>query len=326
MSNLSPPEPDAARLDEVPTGPPAVGMTTRVVRGSLWALGGGGVTLAASVVSTPFVIRLLGAEAYGALALVNVVIGYMAFADVGMGMASTRFGAGAHARGRGETDGDEGEAAVVWTALWLAALTSAVAVVIVFFAAAPLVERVFRLPASLQHPAVVSLRLAAAGFFLRSLAGVLNTPQLVRLRLDLSAYINAGVALAQSLLVPAVLFLGGGLVGAVAVMAGAAATTALANALVGARLLPRLRARPRFDPLLARQLARFGAPVVLSTVAALVLTHAEKLFLTRFASVKALAHYSVAYTLASLLLLVPTALNQTLLPAFSQLQGEQARE
>src|SRR2546429_9020696 len=94
----------------------STGLTSKVVRGSAWSVGGQGVTLLASLVATPFVIRLLGPEGYGVLALINVLIGYLAFTDLGMGTASTRFGADAHAR---DDDGDA-EAAVIWTSLWLA--------------------------------------------------------------------------------------------------------------------------------------------------------------------------------------------------------------
>jgi hypothetical protein len=68
------------------------GMTRRVVGGSLWSAGGQGVTLLASLVATPFVLRLLGAEGYGVLALINVLIGYLAFTGIGVGAASTGFG------------------------------------------------------------------------------------------------------------------------------------------------------------------------------------------------------------------------------------------
>src|SRR5574341_1397091 len=69
---------------------PVVGMTTRVVRGGLWSLGGQGMTILASVIATPFIIRLLGSESYGVLSLINIVMGYLTFSDVGMGQASTR--------------------------------------------------------------------------------------------------------------------------------------------------------------------------------------------------------------------------------------------
>src|SRR5262252_5549170 len=82
----------------------ADGMTTRVVRGSLWTLSGQGVTILASLIATPFVIRLLGTELFGVLSLINVLIGYISFADLGMTTASTRFAGQAFARNdeRGE--------------------------------------------------------------------------------------------------------------------------------------------------------------------------------------------------------------------------------
>src|SRR5712691_4239192 len=107
---------NAAELDSSVHAPNPLnhtaGMTTRVVRGSFWILGGQGVTMLASLIATPFVIRWLGTEAYGVLALINVLVGYLAFADLGMGTASTRFGADAHAR-----NDNEGETTVIWTSL-----------------------------------------------------------------------------------------------------------------------------------------------------------------------------------------------------------------
>src|SRR5450755_1947930 len=96
---------------------PGSGLTSRVVHGSFLNLGGQGVTMLATLVATPFVIRLLGAPGYGVLALVHVLLGYLSVADMGMGTASTRFGSAAHARGD-----DEGEAAAIWSSLAIAAV------------------------------------------------------------------------------------------------------------------------------------------------------------------------------------------------------------
>src|SRR5882757_6872367 len=96
---------------------PGHGLTSRVVHGSLLNLIGQGVTMLATLAATPFVIRLLGPPGYGVLALVHVLIGYLSFADMGMGTASTRFGSVAHAQGN-----DQGEATAIWSALALAAV------------------------------------------------------------------------------------------------------------------------------------------------------------------------------------------------------------
>src|SRR5881397_1462832 len=84
-------------LDEAlsPIVKPPAGLTSRVVRGSLWNLSGQAVALAATLIATPITIHFLGTEAYGVLALLNILIGYLSFADLGMGTASTRFGADA---------------------------------------------------------------------------------------------------------------------------------------------------------------------------------------------------------------------------------------
>ena len=92
-----------------PQGP---GLTTRIARGTLWSLGGQGVTLIASFLATPFVIRFLGSEGYGVLSLINVLVGYLSFADMGMGSASTRFGSEAQARGDQQAGPDVGIAQV----------------------------------------------------------------------------------------------------------------------------------------------------------------------------------------------------------------------
>jgi O-antigen/teichoic acid export membrane protein len=301
--------------DEAPDvlPPSPRGLTTRVVHGSFLNLGGQAVTMVATLVATPFVIRLLGPASYGVLALIHVLIGYLSVADLGMGTASTRFGSLAHARGD-----DEGEAAAIWSALLLAAIPAVTVAMLLVIGARPLVERGLRLPAYLHAPAIVAVRLAAFGFVARAIGGVLNTPAVVRLRMDLVVLVTAGTSTAQVILIPIVLFLGAGLTGAVMVVAGAGVAATLLYAIVGVRLLPRLR-RPHVSRALIRSLARFGAGLVISTTAAIVLSNIEKLLLPRYASVQALAFYSVAFTLGALLTQLPVAMLQSLMPAFAHL-------
>lgn len=304
----APPSPDTSV-------PPARGLTSRVVQGSALNLAGQGVTMLATLLAAPLVIRLLGAAGYGLLALMNVLIGYLSFAALGMGTASTRFAAAAHAR-----HDDRGEAATIWSALLLSLVPATTVSLILVVAARPLVVHALRLPLSLQETAVIAVRIAALGFVVRAVSGVMNTPALVRLRIDLVVLITYGTATAQIVLVPLVVFLGGGVTGAVAVGAGAAAAAALLHSIAGMRLLPALR-RPHVSAELMKRLARFGSALVVSTIAETVLFHSEKLLLPRFASVEALAYYSVAFTLAYLLTQLPTATVQSLVPALSRLHA-----
>jgi O-antigen/teichoic acid export membrane protein len=292
-----------------------IGMTSRVVRGSLWVLGGQGIAMLAALLATPFVIRLLGAEQYGLLALSNVLFTYLAFADMGMGIASTRFGADAHAR-----KDDRSEILAIWTSLAIASVPALLIALSLALGARVLVGEILRLPPHLHETAVVVVRLTALGFFARAIAGVLNTPQVVRLRMDLMTLITTGTSVIQIVLVPIVVFLGGGLIGAVAVIAGTSILAAILHATVSSRLLPGML-RPVVSRELFKPIMRFGSALVASSLAAVLLAHGEKLLLTRYASVTAFAHYTVAFTLALMVTLAPAAMGQSLLPAFSQIQS-----
>ena len=303
---------DASQVG-APEGVRPAGVTTRVVRGALWSLSGQIATTVALFVTTPLVIRRLGADAYGVLALVNLLVGYLSFSDVGMGEASTRFAARAHQRGD-----LRGEAAVVWTTLAIAVVPTIAGAAALAIGANTLAARVFHLPPALQASGTTAFRIAALGFAARSLGGVLNTPQLVRLRFASLMIINSGMTVVQIALVPIVLAAGGGLTGAGWVMTGAALAMAIAHAMVGWALLPQLT-RPSFDRPLVATMMRFGGAVAASAFMYIALASGEKLMLTWFGSVKDLAHYSVAMSLAGLVSMAPAALGQALTPAFARL-------
>src|SRR5262249_33234252 len=160
------------------------------------------------------------------------------------------------------------EIAIIWTSVGITCVPASLAALALAVFAGPLATQVMRLPAALQDEAVFGLRLAAVGFVARSISGVLNTPQLVRLRMDLSTWITAGMAIVQHCLVIAMLVLGGGFAGSVAVVMSICIATALVNAVVSRRLLPRLY-HVVLDRALIAPLLRFGVGVVLSSLAAM---------------------------------------------------------
>jgi O-antigen/teichoic acid export membrane protein len=85
-------------------------------------------------------------------------------------------------------------------------------------------------------------------------------------------------------------------------------------------LLPEVtRPAPRRD--LFTPMLRFGVALVVSAFVITLLTQTEKLFLARFDSARAVAYYAVAYTLATIVAIIPRAVKGALFPAFSQLEG-----
>lgn len=299
-----------------PSSHPVAVSGERVVGASLWGLGWQSTTLLASLVTTPFVLRLLGPASYGVLALVNVLVGYASVGELGMSQASTKFGAEAYSRGD-----RTGEAGVIWTALIVLLAPTAAGAGALFVASGWLADHVLHVPPSLRPDTVWALRFAALAFVARAFSGVLSTPHLVRLRLDLAAGITNAGAILQILTVPLILWwLDTGLVGAVAVIAAFALVTAAAQGSVACRFVPELT-RPQFVRNLLRPILHYGTSTTAMLAVAMVLTHAEKFLIAGLLSTEALAYYAVAFALARLLMLVPASIGQVLLPAFAQLQA-----
>ncbi|MBK9174074.1 MAG: flippase [Blastocatellia bacterium] len=306
------PEPLEAKADRMP--PSTAGMTTKVVKGSLWTLAGQVAPLGVSLVTTPFTIRLLGAEGYGVLILVGLIPTYLGFADFGMSMASTKFGSEAYAEGDEEKEGR-----IVRTAALIALMTSVpVAALLIFFAGQ--IIGLFNVPPELSSDAVLALRLASITFVINFLCGIFNTPQLARLRMDLNTFINASSRILGLLATPLVLYLGYGIVGAVTVLLLASLLNLAGHLAVAATLLPGL-VRISIEWSALFRVFRFGVGLTGAGIAFLLLSNLDKGVLPAMVSVEQLAYYSVAFTIAGLMTMFSQAMTQSLLPAFSQLSG-----
>lgn len=287
-------------------------MTTKVFAGSLWTLLGQILPVLVSFFTTPFVIRLLGEESYGVYILVGLIPSYFSFADFGMSLASTKFGAEAYSRGAAEEEGK-----IVRTSALIALFLSLPISIGIFLFSYYIVEW-FNIPEALHHQASVALKMASVTFLSNFLCNIFNTPQLSRLRMDLNTFANTAFKLIGTISVPIIIFMGGGIVGAIFALMIASLLTLAVHLFFSGRLLNELF-RFSIDRKLISPLMKFGGALTLAGIAVILLTNTEKIILTRVASVEALAYYSVAYTLANMATLFSTAMIQSLLPAFSQL-------
>jgi len=302
---------DALPLPEK-QAPSTAGMTTKVVKGSIWTLAGQVAPMMVAFIATPFTIRFLGSESYGVLLLVGLIPMYFSFADFGMGVASTKFAAEAY--GQGDLDR---EREVIWTATAIAALSAMIVAVPIFLFSYQIVAAM-NVPEHLLRDASIALKITSASFFFGILAGVLNSPMLARLRMDMNTFTGAVPKILLAAVTPFVLYYGGGIVGAVwwALIVGVAAFAIVFY--FSSRLLPGLQ-RPILNRDLVRPILKFGAGWFVAVVAAILLVNFEKLALTKMVSVTALAYYSIAYTLANIASMFSAAMTQSLVPAFSQL-------
>ncbi len=288
-------------------------MTSKVVNGSLWSIGGQIGILFSSLLATSFVIRLLGTELYGVWSLLVLITGYATQSDLGMGTASTRFASQAFA----ELD-EQKENTIIWTAFLIAMVPSLVISIGLAAFSKIIVGNFLKIPVQYQSQVVIGVILIALGFSFKIASNIFNTPQLVRLRMDINASIVSGLAIVQVLLTPAAIWIWGGVVPAAATLALFSLLTLVFLFLASQRLLSRLK-RPSFDIALVKPLVGFGGILVLSGIVGVFLGTVEKPLLARYASITDVAHYAVASTLGNVMSIFPIAVSQPLMPAFTQL-------
>jgi O-antigen/teichoic acid export membrane protein len=275
--------------------------------------------MAVSLFTTPFVIRFLGSEQYGVLVLVGLIPTYFAFADLGMGIASTKFASEAYSQGDGMK-----EAETVWTAAVIAFTSSIVVALPIFLFSASIISAL-KVPENVQYTATTALRVAAVSFVAGILSSVVNTPQLTRLRMDLNTAISTIPRILVTFATPIILYAGFGIVGAVVGWLVANVAIVSGHIYISGRLQPQLF-HARWDGTIAKRLFKFAFGWLFASIAAMLLVNAEKLVLTRMVSVQSLAYYSVAFMFATLVSTFSGSMIQSLIPAFSQLLAPEKKK
>ncbi|MBS1226708.1 MAG: rane protein involved in the export of O-antigen and teichoic acid [Candidatus Aminicenantes bacterium] len=134
------------------------------------------VPLAVGFVTIPMVVRALGNERFGILALVWIVFGYFGLFDLGLGRTTTRYIA--DALGRNEPEKLPG---YLWTTVHLQVAIGLIAAVLAHAAAPLIVRRFLNIPDGFERETVLTLRLVGWSlpvmFVSSSLRGVLEAAQ-----------------------------------------------------------------------------------------------------------------------------------------------------
>lgn len=285
-----------------------------VARNTGWNLAGQLVPLGFAVVALPAVVRGLGVERFGVLAVAWMVLGYVS--ELGFGRAATKFVAAFLVRGE-----VEGAGAAGWTAVVFQAVLGVVAGVVLAVAAPVLAGTVLRVPAGLVGEAQASLWLIAAGLPLilvaAALRGVLEAAQ----RFDLVNGVRIPASSANYVLPLVGVVAGWGLPGIVALLVAGRVAVLVAYWVLAARVVPGLGAGPRLLPAggLRRELLGFGGWVMVSTVVSPVLVYLDRFLLGVLVGMAAVAYYTAPYELVVRLLVVPGSVAAALFPAVSAL-------
>jgi O-antigen/teichoic acid export membrane protein len=281
-----------------------------LAKNTLWNLAGGAPVVLA-VFSIPILIRDLGKDRFGVLALAWALVGYASFFDVGLGRALTQLVA--RKLGAGER---EEIPALVWTSLLLMLALGTLGCIAVAGISPWLVSHELKIPESIQTESLRAFYLLAlsipAVICSAALRGLLEAHQRFMLasalRIPLSSFTFVGPLM--------VLPFSHRLVPVVAALVAGRYVGLLAHFGVCVRVVPELRRISWHTPS-ALPLLRFGGWMTVSNVIGPLMITLDRFFIAAIVSVTAVAYYATPYELVTKLLLVSIAVVGVLFPAFA---------
>ena len=260
----------------------------------------------------PPLIRGLGADRFGILALGWATVGYFGLFEFGLGRALTQ--AVALRLGRGSQDD---LSSVAWAALLLLLALGVVGALGLALATPALMRGVLSVPDALQGEAITAFRWLAL-----SLPFVLTS---VGLRGLMEAHQDFGVATALRVPLSAFSYLGPLLVLPFAPNLVAVSVTIVVVRVLGfvahlgfcLRSYHYLRARIAFVLEHVRELLRFGLWLTVTNVVSPMMVYLDRFVIGAVLPLAAVAHYVTPYEAVSKLMLIPGSFLGAMLPAFA---------
>jgi len=287
-----------------------------IARNTLYNLIGQGVPLVIAVIAMPFVIRGLGVERFGILALTWVILGYFNVFDLGLGRAATKFVAEALS-----SDDVAGIDDITSTVLLTQTALGSLGALLLMLGTPLLVEVALKVPASLTTEALSALYIVAVAiplvFISGTLQGVLEAAQ----RFDLVNAVRSPAIASNYLLPLLAVLLGWKLPGVIALLVVYRLVTVTVLYVLCVRVFPSLRSLTRFQPDRLRRIIRFGGWVTVSSIVNPLLVYLDRLLIGVMISMAAVTYYTAPYEAVTRLSIIHGSLVATLFPAFSTLKG-----
>jgi O-antigen/teichoic acid export membrane protein len=260
----------------------------------------------------PLLVRFLGEESFGLFSLAWVVVGYLAFLDIGVSTATTKFTSEYLARGDVTQVGR-----LVRTALAANSVMGIVAGLLSVAISPLLIQYAFKIPATLHREAL--LVFIAVGFALPVLLiqGVLRATLSSYQRFDWINLVNGSAITVQWFVMTSLAWRGLGVLTVVWVAVLARLTMVVIYFFLVRRLIPGVFSQISFCWGTLRCLLHFGAWVSVSQVMSPILVYMDRMMIAAMVSLSAVTIYTIPTEVFNRLGVLPSCLMATLFPALS---------
>lgn len=286
-------------------------------RNTIYNVGGALVPLALTIVTVPLYLQAIGEARYGLLALIWLLLGYFGLFDLGLSTAT------ANAIARSRNEASERRGSIFMTSLLTNAGLGLIVGSSVFFLAPVVLAHLPSVSPALRGEIARALPWLAAIIPLVTVGGVFGGVLTAHERFGTVNLVGIGGTVLFQLAPLLAAYRYGPDLGTI--VPAAVAARAVPILVTGAFALRQLPLRgARFDRGILRALLAFGGWVMVTNLIGPILVSVDQFVIAALLGAGAVAHYSVAYSLAVRLQILPASLMQTIFPRLSALSGADA--
>jgi O-antigen/teichoic acid export membrane protein len=290
-----------------------------IVRSTIWNFVGLGLPIAAAIISIPPVIRGLGVERFGVLALGWMLMGFFALLDLGIGQATTKYIAEYLARN------DYSKLpTLISNSLTAHGLLGLLGACILATIAPLLCREVFKIPAHLTTEAIETFYWLAISIPLVLLAGCLRSVLEATRRFDLVNLVKIPASLANYVIPLVMLSFTTNLAYVVGIIVVSRALVLAAFWLLTAKVLPDISLSLELEVPVCRRLLAFGGWVTVSNLMAPFVALIDRVFIAVLVSAAAVTYYVTPYEVVTKLWMFSASMLSVLFPVFSALSITQS--
>jgi O-antigen/teichoic acid export membrane protein len=265
-----------------------------------------------AIFAIPLLIKVLGTERFGVLALAWVVMGYFGFFDFGLGRATTKFVAEYHARNETEAVPE-----LVWSSITVHLFLGLLGGGLLALITPWLTQSVLNIPGPLLSETRISFYLLAASVPLivatAALRGVLEAIQ----RFDLVNVIKLPASVLNYLGPLAVLYFIRGLVAVILFLVVTRAVVLLAHLVLCLRVMPELSRGFRFNAARVSPMLGFGGWLTVFSFVGPSIASIDRFMIGAFVSLSAVTYYTTSFEAVTKLTVFSASLLAVLFPAFT---------
>ncbi|MBW3537879.1 flippase [Candidatus Parcubacteria bacterium] len=289
-------------------------LTKKTVRNSVYSFVAFAWPVLLSFFVTPFVVRALGAESYGILALVTSFVGFLAFVDFGISPSLVKYTAEYYAQKKYQL-----LSRLFSTALFFYLIIGLVAAVAISLFAHFWASDFFKVSAGNSATIRVVFYIAAFGFLANMILSAFSAIPGSLQRFDITSKINLLVSTVASALTVALIMMGFGVAALVLLGACISFIAIFVYARVNKRLIPQLKLVPTFDKETTKKIFVFGGYATISTLAGTILLELDKIILGYSLGTAAVAFYVLPGGLAIKVQRSIAAITTVIFPLSSEL-------